>query len=155
MAEETGLGAELARMRYGADFGQALYNIGAQIRESKLTDQARKTLGELTGVDLSTPEGVKTFREKVFSLSQMDQPGKTALEAAQLGLQFPMQVEGAEMQQAEKLGSAYNEGVRNYMTRLSTPGSTTESLEPFRKSLEDQKVELLKVPVLSRHPQAL
>jgi|ERR1043166_5711848 hypothetical protein len=95
---DTGIGAELQRMRFGADLGNTLAKIGGMIREGKLSDQAQQTLADMTGIDLSTDEGIKKLREGVFKLSSLEEPGQTALSAVQQGIIQPFNLQEAARQ---------------------------------------------------------
>lgn len=94
----VGLGNELARMNYGKDLGDSLAEIGNLIRQKKLKQEAQNTLRSLTGVDLSSPEGMQEFRKAVFGLSALEKPGQEATQAIQVGVIDPMKFQETQRQ---------------------------------------------------------
>lgn len=156
---ETGLGAELARMRYGADLGDVLNKIGGQIRESRLSDQAQQTLAQLSGVDISTPEGLETLRKSVFSLSQMEQPGQTALGAINEGIYKPLQVqsvlEDQKVQRLKGLIGTYDKDLADYHADLRNKNVSQDTLDARYQELQNRYNQYLQMPAFKGHEYLL
>jgi len=143
----TGLGEELKSLNYGEDLANALANIGKQVREGRLEAEAKKTLADMAGVDLSTDEGMKKFRSSILSLSQMEEPGQRGIKALNDAYVQPtliqQQLETAKLGNLSKVKEEYEKSLSDYHQDLRTPNFNPDSAKDRYNLLMAQYNSLL------------